>query len=193
MSVFLDSRAIIAPLHIKYNDLCKFLTNRRHKKSRIPHTIKDARYLILFITEIPAGPQTEHTVLFCSFFSVLLFRSCCDLFLLYIRRSLLISCKFICVCSSSACHGAKHRTIPEQSCHRNVRFDHLLSTCDRSHAKHSSASLIQISHHISRIIVRNSHFQRSDRLKKYRRCLKKSFLNAWVVAVLNAISEESTG
>ena len=97
MSVFLDSRAIIAPLHIKYNDLCKFLTNRRHKKSRIPHTIKDARYLILFITEIPAGPQTEHTVLFCSFFSVLLFRSCCDLFLLYIRRSLLISCKFICV------------------------------------------------------------------------------------------------
>ena len=68
MSVFLDSRAIIAPLHIKYNDLCKFLTNRRHKKSRIPHTIKDARYLILFITEIPAGPQTEHTVLFCSFF-----------------------------------------------------------------------------------------------------------------------------
>ena len=84
MSVFLDSRAIIAPLHIKYNDLCKFLTNRRHKKSRIPHTIKDARYLILFITEIPAGPQTEHTVLFCSFFSVLLFRSCCDLFLLYI-------------------------------------------------------------------------------------------------------------
>ena len=91
MSVFLDSRAIIAPLHIKYNDLCKFLTNRRHKKSRIPHTIKDARYLILFITEIPAGPQTEHTVLFCSFFSVLLFRSCCDLFLLYIRRSLLIA------------------------------------------------------------------------------------------------------
>ena len=73
MSVFLDSRAIIAPLHIKYNDLCKFLTNRRHKKSRIPHTIKDARYLILFITEIPAGPQTAHPVLFCSFFSVLLF------------------------------------------------------------------------------------------------------------------------
>ena len=36
---------------------------------------------------------------------------CCNLLLLDIGRSLLISCKSICISSSSTCHGTKCRTI----------------------------------------------------------------------------------
>ena len=45
----------------------------------------------------------------------------------------------------------------------------------RCHAKHTSSALIQISHDISCVIIRNCNFQGCDWFKKYRRCLQESF------------------
>ncbi len=63
----------------------------------------------------------------------------------------------------------------------------------RVHAEHTATAFVEIAHDIAGVFIVYRDLHRNDRLKENRDASIKPFLNAWIAAVLNAISEESTG
>lgn len=120
----------------------------------------------------------------------------CSLFhflLLNIGRSLLITGELVGEVSASTGHRTKSSGISVELHGRNISFDDLISLVIRVHTQHTTATFVQITHHITGIFIRNDDFQGRDRLKEYREASMKPFLKAMIAAVLKAISEESTG
>ncbi len=121
----------------------------------------------------------------------------CSLFhflLLNIGRSLLITGELVGEVSASTGHRTKSSGISVELHGRNISFDDLISLVIRVHTQHTTATFVQITHHITGIFIRNDDFQGSRSAQGVTgEASMKPFLKAMIAAVLKAISEESTG